>query len=126
MNHYPASKITAVLGVVFFGICGCDVASSKPKQEAPVAIASEPVVTGDANEIVTRVDARIRQTQNELWPWVILLLGLSFVLLIGFPVTLFSLAWLVRRWITANSYVGQFQRIAEMKAHACRTNGAKP
>ena len=91
-----------------------------------MAIASEPVVTGDANEIVTRVDARIRQTQNELWPWVILLLGLSFVLLIGFPVTLFSLAWLVRRWITANSYVGQFQRIAEMKAHACRTNGAKP
>jgi tetrahydromethanopterin S-methyltransferase subunit C len=129
MNHIanadkmvPAAFASGLLVGLILGVAGCDVASFKPKQTSAVDVVTQPVIVGDANDVRNTVDTAIKQVQNELWPWVVLLLGLGGLALVGAPLTLFGVAWFIRRWIKGESYVGQFDKILELKAK--KFNGA--
>lgn len=111
--------------IALLALSSCDVATSKPKQAAVVDTVVQPVVTGDAATILTEVDNRIRQTTNEVWPW---LMAVGIIVLVGCGLIVSMLAmgfWLIRRWIESRSYVGQFEKILELKAKRYNGNGAK-
>ncbi len=111
--------------------CGNLSPTSKPQQNAGTPIASQPVVTGDANAILTEVTNKIKQTQNEVWPWVV---ALGVVVLGGCAVLVATLAagfWLIRRWMTStdraiqqHGYIEGKKEWAKM-AQACVPPGAK-
>lgn len=99
-----------VMGWAWSG--GCSLASPAAKQ-------SQSVDT-KLNAVAEKIDALNQtvvnapsQTVNQLWPLVALLLGLGALTLVG-----------VMWWIARHSYVGQFEKIAVLKAQACK-NGAK-
>ena len=112
--------------VIFELLIGCaavaDVLPSTREQTQKLATGLE-TTANDIAELRQTVVNAPKQTLNELWPWIILLLGLAAMALLGVPLILFGIAWLVRKWVVKNSYVGQFEKIAELKKKAC--NGLK-
>lgn len=122
---FSVAKVSCSIAGAFLtllALSGCSPLSpvNRPVETATVETVLEPVVTGDAAKILTEIDNRIAQTTNELWPWVVLLLGLGALFLVGCPLVLFALAWLVRRWIASNSYISQYERIEQLKAKTRR------
>mgnify|MGYP001594936326 FL=1 len=112
----PRARAYLVIMPVYLAILalagGCSLASPSSRQSQ--------VLDTKLNAVAEKVEALTQvvvnapsQTVNQLWPLVALLLGLGALALVG-------IMW----WIARKSYVGQFAKIAELKAQACR-NGAK-
>jgi hypothetical protein len=121
MKHRPTfiAFASGLLAGLALGVCGCGNASpvNKPVESAAAPITTQPVVTGNANDITTAVESSIKQVQNEVLPW---LLAVGIVVLAGCGVIVAMLLmgfWLIRKWIERNSYLEQ----KPVYEAACRT-----
>lgn len=96
-----------------WAICGgCSLASPATRQSQ--ALDTKLTAVAEKVDALTQTVVNApSQTINQIWPLVALLLGLGALTLVG-----------VMWWIARQSYVGQFEKITELKSRACR-NGAK-
>ena len=81
----------------------------------PVTVVENTTKAEVIAQVKNTVDSSLKQVYNEVWPWIVLVLGLAVIFVIGLPCGLLIVVWLGKKWITSNSYVGQFQKIKELK-----------
>lgn len=99
-------------------IGGCDVIpqilpSTKSQTTAVASKVSDAI--NEVGELRSTVTNQIKHVQDSAWVWLIALMGIS-VLGAAFPVLLLLiLGWLLKKWIARNSYIGQFEKIVELK-----------